>query len=228
MKKDRYIFSSKQESKQGRFFAFGLITGIIFTIIVTFLLRDQIRQINAELAMKRKTTIAEEVKPDSTAILSDNPLLPPENNTTAPLGKIAVPSPEVTETDTLLETVNLEDTEFSILPPESDDVVVSDKVISERKIKVINKSIPDSTGVVSHLTIAQFDVQQWSTPIKNSISYHKNNHQLRIRGLDISDIEIIFFNNEYYLIKGSVSYILKDNAHYERLVIKAIPNPQDL
>ena len=216
----------RYKSKKWLHFVLGIITGCLLAALADCLLKDTscLKDKPVETIVLHTPPLADDATTDSIPVKKQMPAT--QKTDTAAFAVIEPKTSDTTQME--ITEPNNEDVEFSIAPPENNDVIVIDKVISERKIKVINKSIPDSTGVVSHLTITQFDVQQWSTPIKNSISYQKSNQQLRIRGLDISDVEIIFFNNEYYLIKGSISYILKDNNHYERLVMKVIPNPQDL
>ena len=213
-------------SKRWLFFALGIITGIILTALANYLLKDTCCHKDKPIIpiFLHTPTVVDDTANDDTPDKKQTPVSP-KTDTTSSIANIA----QTTDT-TNIETIepDIEDVEFSITPPENDDVVVIDMVILERKIKAVNKSIPDSTGAVTPMTIAVFEVQQWNTPIKNSVSYLRNNHQLKIKGLDISDIEIIFFNNEYYLIKGKTSYVLKNNTHYERLPIKLIPNLQDL
>ncbi|MDR1758477.1 MAG: hypothetical protein LBR51_05925 [Bacteroidales bacterium] len=92
------------------------------------------------------------------------------------------------------------------------DVIPQDMIIESRTVKVTNK-----TNNSTPPPIPKMIVQQWSSPIKNNIVYQRDSNILKIKGIDISVIEILFFNNEYHLVKGDYMYSIPKNSRFEKL-----------
>ncbi|HNW68402.1 MAG TPA: hypothetical protein PKK66_06095, partial [Bacteroidales bacterium] len=84
-----------------------------------------------------------------------------------------------------------------------------------RSIKVnLFKNDVDSVIVIPILV---FEVEQWTSPIKNRISYQRTNNVLKIKGIDIQKIKIIYFDNKYYIEDEGTYYLIRNNNDYERL-----------
>ena len=64
---------------------------------------------------------------------------------------------------------------------------------------------------------AQWQVQQWSTPIKNKLTYQFSNNILKVKGLEIDDLRIVNFNNQNYIVTGNRTYIIKPNKQFDRM-----------
>jgi len=84
-----------------------------------------------------------------------------------------------------------------------------------RKITVKSKQIQEETLLSPPFSV--FEVQQWSTPIKNSIMYQSSAGILKIKGMEIESVEILFMQGNYYLYNGTHYYAIKENKSYEKL-----------
>lgn len=108
--------------------------------------------------------------------------------------------------------------DFFMEMSEPEDVVVSDKIIKSRKIQVKIKNSNTEYYTEGQLPYSSFEVQQWSTPIRNSITYQNYGGTIKIKGMDITNIEIFFMDGSYYLYNGNHYFMLSDNQYFERLV----------
>ena len=117
---------------------------------------------------------------------------------------------------------DVDDVEFTINAPEDEEVLIKDRVLNNRKIKV--KIIPSETDTLEQkMTLTHIEVQQWATPIKNSITFHLQGNVLKIKGMDINKIEIHYIENQYYVYCVPHYYKIKNNQEYERLVMTENP-----
>lgn len=122
---------------------------------------------------------------------------------------------------------NYDEVDFSYIENKSNsaaDVVVEDRIIAQRKLLVKFKNndfqdIPSEEGA-----LAELEVQQWYTPIKNKINYHFVGNMLQIKGMEIDGLDIIHYDQHYYLCHQGSYYLLENNSGFERLgVALAIP-----
>ena len=114
-----------------------------------------------------------------------------------------------------------EDPEFSIEPEKAEEVVVLDRILNNKKITVKVKQTQEIQQITPPISI--FEVQQWSTPIKNSMTYQDSAGILKIKGMDINSIEIFFVQGNYYLYDGIHYYTIKENKSYEKLIAAELP-----
>ena len=114
------------------------------------------------------------------------------------------------------ENWNDEDVEFSIQPEKVEEVVMYDRMLNTKKITVKSKQTQEEASLSPPVSV--FEVQQWSTPIKNSITYQSSAGILKIKGMDIESVEIFFVQGNYYLYNGTYYYAIKENKGYEKLV----------
>lgn len=98
-----------------------------------------------------------------------------------------------------------------------DDVVVVDRMIAQKKIKVWCKDAEFKDVASVEGATDFFEVQQWNTPIKNRISYHFSDNVLQIKGIDLEKIEVVYFDQHYYLSHHGSYYLLENNNTFEKL-----------
>lgn len=91
--------------------------------------------------------------------------------------------------------------------------VYRNQVLAIRKIRAIKLANESDSAFNYHI----FEVEQLSEAIKNKRSYQREGNSLRIKGLDIQNIKIIFTNNEYYIEKNGHYYAIPENMNFERL-----------
>jgi len=62
-----------------------------------------------------------------------------------------------------------------------------------------------------------FEIQQWSTLIKNKITYHRDKNLVKIKGMDIENVNVVFLNSTYYLEIGDRYYAIPETLLFEKL-----------
>lgn len=103
-----------------------------------------------------------------------------------------------------------------------EDEAVRQNVVGERMLqKVMQKVIylnhnKQEIPVPSN-GIAQMQVQQWETPIKNRLSYQFSNNTLKLKGLNAEMVKLVNYDDNFYLLSGKRVYAIKQNRQYEKL-----------
>lgn len=62
------------------------------------------------------------------------------------------------------------------------------------------------------------EVQFWSTPIQNKISYQYKDNILKIKGLKSNEVYVVHYNNRYYLQSDKRVFLIQPSNDYQRLV----------
>lgn len=134
-------------------------------------------------------------------------------------------APNVTETPA--DTTDAEETD-DFVAYDTDDLmmdmdeeakpVIKTKGIASRRIRVSNYC--SVAGMEPEYDY--FDVEQWSEPVKNRISYQRKGNVLKIRGIDINTIEIGWMPEGYILrtngwSENSRAYHIPENVEFTRL-----------
>lgn len=95
--------------------------------------------------------------------------------------------------------------------------VMEDKLLKKSVLKITyldeNKHVIPAPSDAP----AQCQVQQWSTPIKNRLSYLFSNNVLKVKGFDIDNLKMVHFNNQYYVVAGNHTYAIQPNKQYDRM-----------
>ena len=99
----------------------------------------------------------------------------------------------------------------------TEDVVMVDKIIAQKKLQVKFKSAEFKDITAEEGALTELEVQQWNTPIKNRISYRFTGNMLQIKGMDIEKMEIIHFEQRYYISHHGNYYLLENNNNFEKL-----------
>lgn len=127
------------------------------------------------------------------------------------------------------DPLDYDEVDFSYTEKEenvNDDVVVVDKLLTQRKVKVQCKDA-DFKDVASDEGVNDFfEVQQWSTPIKNRVTYCFSGNLLQIKGVPADKVEIIYYDQQYYLYYAGNYYRLRSNDSFEKLGAPLVLNPQ--
>ena len=117
------------------------------------------------------------------------------------------------------EDISLYETTFSFEGEEQDELF-SDRLLKTRTVKV--KSYKQEVALQGN-SFYSFEIQQWSTPIKNKITYQRNQNMLKVKGLEITNANIIFWNNVYYLEINNRYYSIPEKEQFEKLNPIIIP-----
>lgn len=99
----------------------------------------------------------------------------------------------------------------------NDDVVVVEKMISQKKIKVQCKDADFRDVASMEGTVDYIEVQQWNTPIKNRVTYFLSGNILQVKGIPAEKVEIVFYDQQYYMYYGGNYYRLRNNDNFEKL-----------
>lgn len=104
------------------------------------------------------------------------------------------------------------------------DVVMEEKIIAQKKLQVKFKSTDFKDVDAEDGALTELEVQQWNTPIKNRITYRFVDNMLQVKGIDIDKLDIIHYDQHYYLSYHGSYYLLENNSGFERLgVAHAMP-----
>ena len=99
----------------------------------------------------------------------------------------------------------------------TEDVVVVDKIIAQKKLQVKFKNAEFKDVAATDGALTELEVQQWNTPIKNRITYRFTGNMLQVKGLDVEKMEIIHYDQHYYLCHHGNYYLLENNNTFEKL-----------
>lgn len=214
MKEPEKDKNPKKKERKWQFFLWGILVGIVVSLFVSILnhiyFKKDLSIINT---FNLYRTENKDEKPDSVPE-SD----PPGVRTESPVYYVSdEPGIEFPEVPPLEEAPVLEDVEFFIEVPKTEEIVLLDKIISTRQVHVT------PVENISSIPYSLIEIQQWSTPIRNSITYQRNHSVVKIKGLDISSLEVHYVNGEYYLCNGTVFYCIPNNSGFERLVEVHLP-----
>jgi hypothetical protein len=107
---------------------------------------------------------------------------------------------------------DLDDVDFMMDDYEA-EFVSEDKIVANRRVKVRFAE----ADTLKPAQTEYFLVEQWNSPIKNRITYYRDNLMLKIKGMDVSKIEIYYIKGEYYLLNGNRYYQLNNTTSFEKL-----------
>ena len=196
-------------------FSIGMIIGFILSISI--FLADKYF---FDSRMNLVRTIEGIAKPDESSENKNKKDL--NNDETLPIDKEREISPsDSIPSDTITSAIeeemdNYEEVEFS-LDEYNDDKIVLEKIISTKKTRVKFQNMTAEPESQNEHPVQFFEIQQWSTPIRNSISYQRNQNILKIKGMDISNVEIYNVEGQYYLYNNNRYYLISNNNNFERL-----------
>lgn len=97
------------------------------------------------------------------------------------------------------------------------DVISEEKMLAQRKVKVSYRKDDEVLSPQDTEAITLFNVEQWQSFIKNKVSYQMTDNVLKIKGLDISNVNIYYINGNYYLESDKNLYPIKEQPEYHKL-----------
>ena len=108
------------------------------------------------------------------------------------------------------------DDDFSL---ESDDQnsIFTDHLLHTRtvKVKFVDQEILDAALPDNFFHI--FEIQQWDTPIKNKVTYFRSQNMIKIRGMEIGKVNVVFINDQYLLEVGNRYFAIPETENFESL-----------
>ena len=138
------------------------------------------------------------------------------------------------KSDTILETQTIKDDEIIDEEPsiyesefsfegEQEDVVMLEKLLRTKTVKVTLLYPEKQEEETSDDYFRFFEIQQWSTPIKNRITYQRDQNMVKIKGMEIDKVNVVFWKEKYYLEMDNRYYNIPENTVFEKLTLTTIP-----
>ena len=119
------------------------------------------------------------------------------------------------------EEVSIYDTEFSFEGID-DDVVLADQLLQTKTVKVKLHAQEKESKLPDNF-FQFFEIQQWSTPIKNRITYHRNQSMVKIKGMEIDQVNVVFWEGAYFLEVKNRYYAIPETEYFEKLNAVNLP-----
>jgi hypothetical protein len=112
------------------------------------------------------------------------------------------------------DSISMYDAEFSFEGTE-DDVIFSAQLLQTKtvKVKVLSQEKQELPENFFHF----FEIQQWSTLIKNKVTYHRNQSMVKIKGMEVAQVSVVFWNDAYFLEIGNRYYAIPETEYFEKL-----------
>ena len=129
------------------------------------------------------------------------------------------------ETETEEQTndkVSLSDAEFSFENEEQNDVFL-DQLMQSKIVKAVLHPLEKKDGKQKGDFFHIFELQQWSTPIKNKITYNRYQTLVKVKGLDITNANVVFWNDNFYLEVKNRYYPIPETDNFVKLTPVTIP-----
>jgi hypothetical protein len=126
------------------------------------------------------------------------------------------------ENDLAENETSIYETEFSLEDVE-EEAVFSDLLLQTKTAKV--KILPQNKQEVKLPDdfFQYVEIQQWSTPIKNKITYYRDKSMIKIKGIATDNVNVVFWNDAYFLEIGNRYYAIPETKYFEKLNPVQIP-----
>lgn len=190
-------------------FSIGLMAGLVFAVVFYFVDKS----LNGPIQLL--------VSPPATesAVIEEAPA---EEETANPyVGKkltaktVASPVPSADTLDNLAEDSILMEDEFSLDQTDGPEKVYHEQCLAQRTV-----SVKSDEGTAP---ITAFEVEEWSESAVNKISYFRKGNVLKIKGLKIQNIKILYHQSQYYIEHNGRYYPIPENDDFHRLISAPLP-----
>lgn len=190
-------------------FSIGLMAGLVFAVVFYFVDKS----LNGPIQLL--------VSPPATesAVIEEAPA--EEEPTNPYVGKkltaktVASPVPSADTLDNLAEDSILMDDEFSLDQTDGPEKVYHEQCLAQRTV-----SVKSDEGTAP---ITAFEVEEWSESAVNKISYFRKGNVLKIKGLKIQNIKILYHQSQYYIEHNGRYYPIPENDDFHRLISAPLP-----
>ncbi|MDR0206434.1 MAG: hypothetical protein LBI45_04150 [Bacteroidales bacterium] len=196
-------------------FFIGLLMGIMICVSVFYINSKKLKQVISHITNKE---VVIEIKTDTVFV------------ETAPKFKKQVILDIIDDSvfDEDIDSKATEDeisiyySEFSIENDEQDEIFVN-QLLQTKTVKVKLHHLEKQNIKQSENHFQIFEIQHWSTPIKNKITYFRNQNMVKIKGMKIDNINIVFWNENYFLEIENRYYAIPETDNFIKLILAQIP-----
>jgi hypothetical protein len=108
--------------------------------------------------------------------------------------------------------------EFSLEGVEQDEVF-ADRLLKTKTVKVRTLNLGPEDITLPEDFFHFFEIQQWSTPIINKITYYRDKNMVKIKGMDIDYFSVVFYKADYFLETNNRYYAIPETQYFEKLTI---------
>lgn len=190
-------------------FSIGLMAGLVFAVVFYFVDKSLNGPIQLLISPPAAEPVVTEEKP------SEEPPANPYVGKTLGTSSSTKARSNKDTAELLVEDSVLTDDEFMLDQADGTENVYQDQCLAQRTITVKSE---EGTPPIS-----TFEVEEWSESAVNKISYLRNNNILKIKGLKIQNIKIIFHKDEYYIEHNGRYYPIPENDEFHRLSPTPLP-----
>ena len=201
-----------KKERKWLYFAIGLIVGFLISavaFVVFAMIQNQSKSFTKTIehiyrGENKKDTVVKYVN-----VVSKEPL--------AAVSEAQAQQADSLNIAELPETYDEVDFSYLVDDPSDEEVVIMDKVLAQKTVKVRFKNADFKDIAAEEGAVSSMEVQQWNTPIKNRISYCFSGNMLQVKGLDVDKMEIVHYDQHYYLCHHGNYYLLENNNTFEKL-----------
>jgi hypothetical protein len=193
----------------------GLLSGILICVTIYYIDTKKLKQ-KVRLTEKEETGIR--IEKDTVYVEA----LPAKKNQPASSFSDKTKAENTSELLASEDDSSVYETEFSFDGNESDEVF-ADLLLNTRTVRTKLYHQEKQEGKLPENFFQFFEIQQWSTLIKNKITCYRNQNMVKIKGMDVTKAEVVFWNDAYYLELENLYYALPETENFEKLNIVNLP-----
>lgn len=207
---------SNLATRKGLILLLGILIGMLVGLFVAFLLIDKISELKEPIV--KQEIPQKQTPPNDTIVKYVVHKYEPNSSQNSSAKTDSLNSDSL---DYYSKSVDfLLDDDEEIKPLEFDKTNVSEsKIIHKHDCNIVfldaNKNVVEPVENIGE----NVEVQFWSTPIKNKISYSFDKNVLKIKGLQQSDnVAVYYYKENYYLSLDKRTYLITPSKESRRLL----------
>lgn len=204
---------SNQATKKGIILLLGIIIGMLVGVLVAFVVESKIRPKPSSVMKVVPTERSGEKDTVYKYIVHQYQNRPEEMEGEAAADSLRADSLYMEEN---AMNLMLEDEEEAYEEMRG-ATVSSEKMVSRQDAPILYFDSRKNAVEAPDNAPEFLEVQFWSTPIQNKIVYRFDNNVLKIKGLKLENVNIIHYNNRYYLQSDRQVYQIQPTTEYKRL-----------
>lgn len=204
---------------KGAWFAVAVLIGLLIGALVTIVVID--------LTGYHNPTVVNMIRPEDVGALSNSDTVvkyvihkyEPQDFVTIDKQDLdTLPADSVAWLDESEDLTMDYDELYMAVEQGEQQTVAPDRMLAKCNVKVVYMDANKQPVGTPEQKPSTMQVQQWTTPIRNKLSYQLSDNVLKIKGLTLDNVKIYGYKNGYFLQSGGRVYALRPNTQFERLV----------